>query len=189
MTMEKEIKKEIEIYFNRFFHLNGVERMKFEDIDWSCIYRYEELTDEFIEKTHHCLHQYLDFDTNANKWSFVFEYTQVSEAFLRKYCSEFDTEVWSVVSAFQELSEDFMCEFKDKLDWCEVSQNQEFSEEFAIRFKLLLEWDVVICRRLFTFDFILQNAVLTDDVVYRLGQSYTSDIRKIIEKYRSGNEK
>lgn len=185
MTMEKEI----ESYFNRFFKLKGGERMKFEDIDWSCVYMYEELTDEFIEKTHQCLHQYLDFDTNAEKWVFIFEYNQVSEELLRKYSSEFDREVWCVVSALQVLSDDFMCEFKDKLNWGEVSQNQQFSEEFAIRFKLLLEWDVVICRRLFTFDFILQNAVLTDDVVYRLSQSYTSDIKNILEKYRSGNEK
>lgn len=146
---------------------------------------YEELTDEFIEFTH----QYLDFDTNSEKWSFVFEHNKVSEAFLRKYCSEYDREVWNVVSTFQDLSEDFMCEFKDYLDWWEVSQNQQFSEGFAIRFKLLLEWDVVICRRLFPFDFILQNALLTDDVVYRLGQSYTSDLRNILEKYRKGMKK
>ena len=181
MMMEKEIER----YFNRYFHLNGGERMKFEDIDWSCVYMYEELTDEFIEKTHHCLHQYLVFDTIPEKWSFVFEYNKVSEELLRKYCSEFDPEVWSVVSASQELSEDFMCEFKDKLNWGEISKNQKFSEEFAIRFKLLLEWDVVICRSLFTFDFILQNAVLTNDVVYRLGQIYTSDIGNVLERYRS----
>ena len=34
MTMEKEIER----YFNKFFHLNGGERMKFEDIDWNCVY-------------------------------------------------------------------------------------------------------------------------------------------------------
>lgn len=185
MTMEKEIER----YFNQFFHLNGGERMKFEDIDWACIYMYEDLTDEFIEKTHLCLHQYLDFDTNSEKWSFVFEHNDVSEALLRKYCSEFDQEVWNVVSALQSLSEDFMCEFKDKLNWGEVSQNQQFSEGFAIRFKLLLEWDVVICRRLFPFDFILQNAILTNDVVYRLGQSYTSELGNILEKYRKEMKK
>lgn len=186
--MENEI-KEITQYFNRFFKLKGTKKMKFEDIDWSCVYMYEKLTDEFIEKTHQCLHQYLDFDTNSEKWSFVFEYNQVSEDFLRKHCSEFDQEVWSVVSAFQDLSEDFMCEFKDNLNWWEVSQNQHFSEEFAIRFKLLLEWDVVIIRNIFTFDFILQNALLTDDVVFRLGQRYTSDIRNLLENYRSGMKK
>ena len=182
MTMEKEIER----FFNQFFHLNGGERMKFEDIDWICVYMYEELTVEFIEKTHQCLHQYVDFNTNTEKWSFVFEHHKVSEALLRKYCSEFEQKVWSVVSACQELSEDFMCEFKDKLNWGEISQNQKFSEEFAIRFKLLLEWDVIIGRSLFTFDFILQNAVLTNDVVYRLGQIYTSDIGNVLEKYRSG---
>lgn len=183
------MEKEIEIYFNRFFHLNGGERMKFEDIDWACIYMYEDLTDEFIEKTHQCLYQYLDFDTNSEKWSFVFEHNQVSEELLRKYCSEFDSEVWSVVSACQELSEDFMCEFKDELDWSEISQNQRFSEEFAVRFKLLLEWEYIIGRNMFTFDFILQNAILSEGVVSRLGQSYTSDIGNVLEKYRRGMKK
>lgn len=183
--MENEI-KEITQYFNRFFKLKGTERMKFEDIDWFCVYMYEELTDEFIEKTH----RYLEYDTNWEKWCFIFEYNIVSsEEFLRKYSSEYNKEVWSVISAYQDLSEDFMCEFKDYLDWYEISQNQQFSEEFAIRFKLLLEWDVVISRNIFTFDFILQNALLTDDVVYRLGQSYTSDLRNIIEKYRKGMKK
>lgn len=183
------MEKEIERYFNQFFHLNGVERMKFEDIDWACIYMYEELTDEFIEKTHQCLHQYLDFDTNSEKWSFVFEYNQVSETFLRKHHSEFDREVWSVISAFQELSEDFMCEFKDELDWIEISQNQRFSEEFAVQFKLLLDWEAIIGRNIFTFDFILQNTVLSDGVVSRLGQMYTAEIKNLLEKYRSEGKK
>lgn len=183
------VEKEIEIYFNRFFKLKGTEQMNFEDIDWVGVYIYEKLTDEFIEKTFRYL-KYLDYDiksfgTIAEKWSFVFEYNQVSETFLRKHRSEFDKETWSVISAFQELSEDFMCEFKDDLDWGEISQNQRFSEEFAVQFKSLLEWDFVISRNLFPFDFILQNAVLTDDVVYRLGQSYTSDLRNILEKYRT----
>jgi hypothetical protein len=183
------MEKEIERYFNQFFHLNGGERMKFEDIDWACIYMYEELTDQFIEKTHQCLHQYLDFDTNSEKWSFVFEYNQVSETFLRKHHSEFDREVWSVISAFQELSEDFMCEFKDELDWIEISQNQRFSEEFAVQFKLLLDWEAIIGRNIFTFDFILQNTVLSDGVVSRLGQKYTAEIKNLLEKYRSEGKK
>lgn len=42
---------------------------------------------------------------------------------------------------------------------------------------------------LIPFDFILQNAILTNDVVYRLGQSYTSDLSNILEKYRSEMKK
>lgn len=187
--MEKEITR----YFNRYFNLKGIEQMKFEDIDWIGVYMYEKLTDEFIEKTFQYL-KYLDyditsFDTVAEKWKFVFEYNQVSETMLRKHHSEFDREVWSVISAFQELSEDFMCEFKDELDWLEISQNQRFSEEFAVQFKLLLDWEAIIGRNIFTFDFILQNAVLSDGVVSRLGQKYTAEIKNLLEKYRSEGKK
>jgi hypothetical protein len=82
-----------------------------------------------------------------------------------------------------------MCEFKDELDWIEISQNQRFSEEFAVQFKLLLDWEAIIGRNIFTFDFILQNTVLSDGVVSRLGQKYTAEIKNLLEKYRSEGKK
>ena len=150
-----------------------------ETIDLKSIYIHKKITVDFIEKTH----KYLQFDSTSEKWCFIFEYNIVPETFLHKYSSEFDSEVWSVVSAFQELSEDFMCEYKDKLDWEEISQNQRFSKEFATRFKDKIEWTHVITRQMFDFDFLINNIPITDSMTHILATYYTSKFTEMLMKY------
>lgn len=64
-------------------------------------------------------------------WYYVFKYEELSEDVLRQYCHLYTEYDWSVLSSRQELSEQFMEDFADKLNWEYISSNQEFSDEFA----------------------------------------------------------
>ena len=39
------------------------------------------------------------------------------------------------ISEYQKLSEEFIREFKDKVDWCYISEYQDLSENFKEEFK------------------------------------------------------
>lgn len=108
------------------------------------------LSEEFIERL-------LSLVDNDYIWFDIFEYHKLSENFIRKYVEQYDNDIWSVISKYQTLSEDFIIEFKDKVDWYDISGKQKFSEEFALKFHNELDWSLIIRRKLFLLDFYIQN--------------------------------
>ena len=48
---------------------------------------------------------------------------------------------WMSISLFQKLNEEFIREFKDKLDWTFISRRQLLSDEFIVEFKDLIDWE------------------------------------------------
>jgi hypothetical protein len=62
----------------------------------------------------------------------------LSEDFIR----EFQDKVhWFCISEYQKLSEDFIKEFKDKVDWNYISIYQNLSEDFIKEFQDKVDWD------------------------------------------------
>ena len=49
-------------------------------------------------------------------------------------------DAWRLISKHQSLSEDFIREFKDRVDWMSISSYQHLSEDFIREFKDRVDW-------------------------------------------------
>ena len=54
-------------------------------------------------------------------------YQELSEEFIREFADRVD---WQRISIYQRLSEGFIREFADRVDWLQISKYQELSDEF-----------------------------------------------------------
>lgn len=61
---------------------------------------------------------------------------------------------WKKVSAYPNLSEDFIREFENELDWSEMSYNQKFTETFIREFSHKVDWHGIGCSQKISEDFI-----------------------------------
>ncbi|HUS51293.1 MAG TPA: hypothetical protein VMZ91_14085 [Candidatus Paceibacterota bacterium] len=61
---------------------------------------------------------------------------------------------WSFLCHSKDLSEEFMREFKDKINWKHISRYQELSKSFIIEFKDRLCLKILLKRDLITQEFI-----------------------------------
>ena len=50
---------------------------------------------------------------------------------------------WTYISEFQKLSEEFIREFKDKVNWHNISENQILSESFIREFQDKVKWSTI----------------------------------------------
>jgi hypothetical protein len=141
--IQQELLKYVNLQLNENFD-------KFEEIRWYTIYEYETLTEEFIEKTMHCL----DFE---DRWEYIFKYNSLSEEFIRKHCKNFDKNIWSYITTYQTLSEEFITEYQNYVDWYDISYYQKFDVDFALKFQKRLTWAAVIRRKMLPFDFYVKN--------------------------------
>jgi hypothetical protein len=74
-------------------------------------------------------------DINSDFWSCISHSQKLSEEFIREFKDKVD---WFHISQYQKLSEEFIREFKDKVDWSYISQYQKLSESFIREFKIKL---------------------------------------------------
>ena len=71
-------------------------------------------------------------------WNKISQYQILSENFIREFKDKVN---WERISQYQTLSEDFIREFKDKVDWDSISKCQKLSEEFIEEFKHKIYWN------------------------------------------------
>jgi hypothetical protein len=68
---------------------------------------------------------------------------------------EIDTDTdWEKLCSKQTLSEDFIREFKDKVNWECISYHQTLSEDFIREFKDKVYWPGISCYQILSEDFI-----------------------------------
>ena len=60
---------------------------------------------------------------------------QVNECLGTDYKDIITKEQWKDISKYQDLSEEFIREFQDKVDWYWISVSQKLSEDFINEFK------------------------------------------------------
>ena len=77
---------------------------------------------------------------NDKDWKCISKHQQLSEDFIREFA---DKVYWDYISARQQLSEDFMREFADKVDWKCISIFQHLSEAFIREFADKVDWDCI----------------------------------------------
>ena len=68
-------------------------------------------------------------------WTYISWKNNLSEDFIREFKDQLN---WNYISSQQVLSEDFIREFKDKVDWSRILINQELSKDFVVEFKNLI---------------------------------------------------
>ena len=140
MKYLKNVKNKLdwEKYYNPEFNWNSRE-----------FYFNNNLSEEFIEEFYKKINwQYLSYFYSPSEnlmnnflyfwnWTYVLQHVKVSEFLLRNVIDKIiiDKNCWKVISQHQTLSEDFIREFKDKLDWGEICRNQKLSEDFIKEFK------------------------------------------------------
>jgi hypothetical protein len=71
------------------------------------------------------------------KWYCISKYQNLSEDFIREFKVKMD---WYMISEYQKLSEDFIREFRDSVDWVNVSKYQKLSEDFIREFENKVDW-------------------------------------------------
>jgi hypothetical protein len=154
--IQQELLKYVNLQLNENFD-------KFEEIRWYTIYKYETLTEEFIEKTMDCL----DYE---DRWEYIFKYNSLSEEFIRKHMNDkgFDNVVWGIISSYQELTEDFIREFQNKLDLMNISVSQKMSDEFILEFFDKLNWWSIIRNTILPFQTISKYVDRFNDDIIRL---------------------
>jgi hypothetical protein len=47
---------------------------------------------------------------------------------------------WDLISCYQELTEEFIAKYKNKLNWNWISQKQKLTEEFIVEYKNKVYW-------------------------------------------------
>ena len=74
---------------------------------------------------------------NAN-WDAISNYQNLSEDFIREFQNKID---WNNIFYYQVLSEDFIREFQDKVNWDYISIHQALSEDFIREFMFDVNWE------------------------------------------------
>lgn len=69
--------------------------------------------------------------------SFVSQYQELSENFMRKHADKLD---WFKLSIHQKFSEQFAREFQDRVFWVAMAENQHFNKDFKREFAEELDW-------------------------------------------------
>lgn len=73
-----------------------------------------------------------DSQAELDYWYGTSRYEQLSEEFIRNYQDKVN---WTCISQYQILSEDFIREFADKVNWEEIFEHQKLSESFRQEFR------------------------------------------------------
>ncbi len=91
-----------------------------------------------------------EFKDKFNKWGLLSRYYTLSEDFIREFKDKIN---WGIISIFQNLSESFMREFQNKINWHYISIFRKSSKNFIKEFKDELELEQMLKRGIITKEF------------------------------------
>lgn len=74
------------------------------------------------------------------QWNYISEFQELSEDFIREFKDKVN---WTYISQYQKLSESFIREFKDHVDWSMISKYQKLSESFIREFQDKVSWGYI----------------------------------------------
>lgn len=134
--------------------------------EWHMMWNYHNLSEEFLDKYHNKLPNEAIFETRPLSEPFlrrhmsdlvgwhIFNYQIVSESFIRDYMQAYGIhpEDWEDIAIRQNLSEDFIAEFKANIGWLRdphsdmwfhIPKNNTLSDLFIHRYAHCLCWERV----------------------------------------------
>lgn len=99
-----------------------------------------------------------EFEYNCNveiiSWHSISASQNLSEEFIEKFADRVN---WYYISLCQKLSENFIERFVDRIDWCGISYRQQLSENFIEKFADKLDWYWISSRQNLSEEFIKRN--------------------------------
>ena len=113
------------------------------------------------------------YDPNFN-WNNPILYScdnNLSEEFIREFKDKVD---WEYISISQMLSEDFIKEFQNKVDWTYISECQQLSEDFIKEFQNKVDWKMISSYQKLSEGFIREFKDKVDWLYICRFQNFTS---------------
>jgi hypothetical protein len=97
-------------------------------------------------------------------WDWISVHQQLSENFIREFQDKVN---WDYISVHQKLSENFIREFQDKVNWYWISKYQKLSEDFIREFSNKVDWYWISEYQKLSEDFIREfsNKVDWDQII------------------------
>ena len=89
--------------------------------------------------------------TNYDNWARLSLCESLTEDFIQEFKDKVD---WTCISRYPHLSEDFIRKFADRVDWYYISAYQYLSEDFIREFKDWVSWDAISYYQQLSEDFI-----------------------------------
>ena len=89
--------------------------------------------------------------TDYYNWKSLSRHERLTEDFIREFKDKVD---WDLIGQYQHLSEDFIWEFKDKVNWAAISERQRLSEKFIGDFADEVFWYCISKSQQLSEDFI-----------------------------------
>ena len=86
-------------------------------------------------------------------WKHISSSQELSEDFIREFQDRVD---WTLISKHQKLSEEFIREFQDRVDWEKISRYQRLSEKFIGEFKDKVDWEKISWNQKLSSQFLLE---------------------------------
>ena len=116
--------------------------------------------------------------TNYNAWRLISKHQSLSEDFIREFKDRVD---WTSISSYHHLSEDFIREFKDRVDWYNISAYQHLSEDFIREFKHWVNWYSISMYQHLSEGFIRE---FKDMVYWNTVSTYQRLSKEFIEEFK-----
>jgi hypothetical protein len=116
-------------------------------------------------------------ELTTKAWLYLSGRKKLSEEFIREFKDKVD---WVTISEYQKLSQNFIREFQDKVDWEWVSENQTLDEEFIREFRDKVHWGYISSVYHFTDEFLLE---FKNEIWWNLYLSHQEAPFSIIKKF------
>ena len=115
---------------------------------------------------------------DESSWWNISAYDELSEEFIEKYADRVD---WDCISKYQKLSEQFIERHKDKVNWYYISMYQELSEKFIEKHEDKVNWYYISMRQKLSESFIEKHE---DKVYWSCLSKYQKISKNLIKKYK-----
>jgi len=111
-------------------------------------------------------------------WTYISEFQKLSEEFIREFKDKVN---WHYISHKQKLSESFIREFQDKVNWSYISAYQKLSESFIREFKDKVNWHNISENQILSESFIRE---FQDKVKWSTISKYQNLSESFIEEFQ-----
>ena len=92
---------------------------------------------------------------------------------------------WDSISAYENLSEEFIGKYSDSVSWDFICMYQDLSEEFIEKYKEKIDWKVISKHRYMSEAFILSMIdILTEEIFDNKNYARLSDKTKRILEFK-----
>jgi len=98
----------------------------------------------------------------------IFKFQKLSEGFIEELIKDSISINWNIISIHQELSEEFIHEYRVLLNWDHISQYQKLSEKFIEEHKGRVRWYIVLIYQDLSVEFKVKYKEFFNNIIKEL---------------------